>query len=307
MSQYDSQGAVEQIIIPRSSDIGGFEVQRALPFLDRRMVGPFIFWDEMGPGEFITGQGVDVRPHPHIGLSTVTYLFDGALDHRDSLGTYKTIALGDINLMHAGTGIVHSERTGMDMRAHPHRLYGIQSWVAQPKFCEENTPAFVHHGAAELPMLKDNGVSLRLIAGQGHYGLSSPIQTQWDTLYADVTLDTGAQLPVPVDVEERAIYVLSGEIEIGGTVYAPRQMLVLAPRQPATIKAASPVRLMVLGGAAMDGPRYIWWNFVSSRRDRIEDAAARWHARAFADVPGDNKEFIPLPGMPKLAPIAGAE
>ncbi len=307
MTMLPDHNAVEMTIIPRASDIGGFEVLRALPFRDKRMVGPFIFWDEMGPGEFLTGQGVDVRPHPHIGLSTVTYLFDGAMDHRDSLGTFQTITPGDVNLMHAGQGIAHSERTGPAERAQPHRLAGVQSWVAQPYDCEDSAPVFVHHGKGDLPVLDSEGISLRLVMGQGQYGLSSPVKTQWDTFYADVMLQTGAQLPVPVDVEERAIYVLSGDIEIGGTPYAPHQMLVLAPNKPATIKALSPVRLMLLGGATMDGPRYIWWNFVSSRRDKIVDAAERWQARTFATVVGEDKaEFIELPGQPKLAPITGA-
>ncbi len=297
---------IDMVIIPRSSDIGGFEVLRALPFRDKRMVGPFIFWDEMGPGEFLTGQGIDVRPHPHIGLSTVTYLFDGALDHRDSVGTFKTITPGDVNLMHAGSGIVHSERTGMAERAQPHRLAGVQSWLAQPLDHESDAPDFIHHGKMDLPVMQAEGISLRLVMGDGHFGLSSPVKTQWNTLYADVQLEAGAQLPVPIDVEERAIYVLSGEIEIGGMAYAPHQMLVLAPNKPAVIKALSPVRLMLLGGAVMDGPRYIWWNFVSSRRDQITDAASRWQAQSFAKVAGDEVEFVPLPGQPKLAHIEGA-
>ncbi len=302
MTLLPDASSVEMVIIPRASDIGGFEVLRALPFRSKRMVGPFIFWDDMGPGEFLSGQGIDVRPHPHIGLSTVTYLFEGSLDHRDSLGTFKTITPGDINLMHAGTGIVHSERTGADVRLAPHRLSGIQSWVAQPRTHEDTAPAFVHHGAGELPVLDAEGVRLRLVAGN-HYGLRSPLSAQWDTLYADVTLAAGAQLPVPRDVEERAIYVLSGEIDIGGTVYAPRQMLVLAPAKPATIRAVTPVRLMLLGGAVMDGPRYIWWNFVASSRDKIKDAAAQWKEQSFARVTGDETEFVPLPGEPKLAPL----
>lgn len=297
--------SVEMTIIPRSSDIGGFEVLRALPFRDKRMVGPFVFWDEMGPGEFLTGQGVDVRPHPHIGLSTVTYLFDGALDHRDSLGTFATITPGDVNLMHAGGGIVHSERTGPAERAQAHRLAGVQSWLAQPMASEDAAPAFVHHGKADLPVMESEGIALRLVMGAGHYGLSSPVRTQWDTLYADVVLQAGAHLPVPQSVEERAVYVLSGDIDIGGTVYPPRRMLVLAPGKPVTVKALSPVRLMLLGGAVMDGPRYIWWNFVSSRRDTIEVAAQRWQEQGFAKVAGDEAEFVPLPGRPKLAPIDG--
>lgn len=298
--------AVELQIIPRASDIGGFEVLRALPFRDKRMVGPFIFWDEMGPGEFLTGRGVDVRPHPHIGLSTVTYLLNGAMDHRDSLGTFRTITPGDVNLMHAESGIAHSERTNPVERAHPHRLAGVQSWLAQPYDAEEANPAFLHHGRADLPVIDAEGISLRLIMGQDKYGISSPVQTQWDTFYADVSVAAGAQLPVPQDVEERAVYVLSGDIEINGTAYAPRQMLVLAPGKPATIKALSEVRLMLLGGAVMDGPRYIWWNFVSSRREQIYSAAQRWQAQEFPKVAEEGSDVIPLPAQPKLAHIDGA-
>jgi redox-sensitive bicupin YhaK (pirin superfamily) len=298
--------AVEMAIVPRTSDIGGLDVRRALPFRDKRMVGPFVFWDEMGPGEFLTGQGVDVRPHPHIGLSTVTYLTAGALDHRDSLGTFKTIRPGDVNLMSAGRGIAHSERTGSDERAQAHTLAGVQSWLAQPMTHEEGVPAFAHHGAAELPRMDTEGIRLRLILGQGHWGLSSPVATQWDSLYADVHLDTGALFPLPRQVEERAIYVLSGEIEIGGAVYPPHQMLVLKPGADAALRAVTPVHLMVLGGAVMDGPRYIWWNFVASRRDRIMHAAEAWRNGTWAGVPDDADSGMPLPGVPKLAPIAGA-
>lgn len=299
----DCPPAVDIEIIPRASDIGGFDVRRALPFRDKRMVGPFIFWDEMGPGEFLAGQGVDVRPHPHIGLSTVTYLFSGALDHRDSLGSFQTIAPGDVNLMSAGTGIAHSERTGAATRQTPHVLSGIQSWVAQPKTHEDNAPGFVHHAAASLPVMEAEGICLRLILGEGHYGLTSPVKTDWNSLYADVVLQAGAQLPVPAEVEERAIYVCTGEIEIGGTTYAPNRMLVLHPNRAATIRALTPVRLLLLGGAVMDGPRYIWWNFVASTREKIEHAAREWKTGAFPAVAGDDKEFIPLPSEPKLAPF----
>lgn len=304
-STTDCPPAVDMAIIPRASDIGGFEVRRALPFRGRRMVGPFIFWDEMGPGEFLTGQGVDVRPHPHIGLATVTYLFSGELDHRDSLGTFQPITPGDVNLMTAGRGIVHSERTAPAARAQPHSLTGIQSWVAQPKGREDDAPIFAHHARESLPMLDAEGIRLRLIMGEG-WGLSSPVETQWNSLYADVALDAGARLPLPVETEERALYVYQGDIEIGGTTYPPHQMLVLHPGRAVHIRALTPVRLMVLGGAVMDGPRYIWWNFVSSTRERINEAAERWLHQQFPKVPQDSQEFMPLPGLPKLAPIEGA-
>lgn len=285
---------VEMVIIPRTGDIGGFEVQRVLPFRDRRMVGPFIFWDQMGPGEFLAGQGVDVRPHPHIGLSTVTYLFDGELDHRDSLGTFATIQAGDINLMSAGRGIVHSERTGAIVRQTPSRLYGIQSWLAQPLTSENGAPDFAHHSKGSLPVIEAEGKYIRLLMGDA-YGERSPIKTDWDTLYADITLDAGATLPIPSETEERALYVLSGDIMMGGIVYQPHQMLILRPQDEVTITATTPVRMMLLGGATMDSPRYIYWNFVASSRERLEQAKEDWRLQKFPKVPGDSEEFIPLP------------
>lgn len=287
-------GAVDMVIIPRSSDIGGYEVRRALPFRNRRMVGPFIFWDQMGPGEFLTGGGLDVLPHPHIGLSTVTYLLAGEIDHRDSLGTYQTISPGDVNLMTAGSGIVHSERTPAVRRTAPSALFGVQSWLALPKAQEETAPAFAHHGAPDLPRLAAEGIDLRLVMGAG-FGLVSPVRCDWETIYADVHLEAGAVLPLPRETEERAVYVLSGEIEIGGVAYAPQQMLVLRPKDDVQIRALQPVRLMLLGGAAMDGPRFIYWNFVSSSKDRLEQAKDDWRAQRFAPVPDEGAAFIPLP------------
>jgi redox-sensitive bicupin YhaK (pirin superfamily) len=286
--------SVEMVIVPRSGDIGGYEVRRALPFRGRRMVGPFIFWDQMGPGEFLTGGGLDVLPHPHIGLSTVTYLFEGAVDHRDSLGTQQTIHPGDVNVMTAGSGIVHSERTPQSLRGAPSGLFGIQSWLALPKVQEETAPTFAHHGVQDLPHLQAEGVDLRLVMGAG-FGLQSPVHCDWETIYADVHLQAGAVLPVPQDIEERALYALSGEIEIGGTVYAPQQMLVLRPGDAVHICARSAARLMLLGGAAMDGPRFIYWNFVSSSKDRLEQAKADWRDQRFAKVPGEGAAFVPLP------------
>lgn len=290
----DCPPSVEMVIIPRASDIGGFEVRRALPFRSRRMVGPFIFWDQMGPGEFLSGKGLDVRPHPHIGLSTVTYLVDGSIDHKDSLGTDQRILPGDINLMTAGRGITHSERTGQDIRMHPSHIFGIQSWVAQPKSHEEGAPAFIHGARDTLPTFQDAGVHGRVLLGE-YLGVASPVATQWPTLYLDVSLQAGARMTVPPTTEERALYPIAGEIEIAGTRYKSQQMLVLRPGDTVTITAVQPVRLMILGGAAMDGPRYILWNFVSSSRERLEEAKAQWQRGEFPAVPGDDGDPIPIP------------
>lgn len=294
MSTLQPDDNVEMVIVPRTNDIGNFEVYRALPFRNKRMVGPFIFWDQMGPGEFLTGQGVDVRPHPHIGLSTVTYLFDGTMDHKDSLGTDMRIKPGDVNLMSAGSGIVHSERTGQDIRKNPSNLFGIQSWLAQPKTHEENAPSFHHSSKGELPHLNENGLEGRLILGE-FSGLKSPVKTDWDTLYLDLNMKEGASVQIPKITEERAVYVLQGRIEIGGVAYEPKQMMVLTPGEDVIIKALNQTRLMVLGGATMDSERYIFWNFVSSSKDRLEQAKEDWKAGRFDKVPGDSKEFIPLP------------
>ncbi len=290
----DCPADIEMAILPRTGDLGGFEVLRALPFRHKRLVGPFIFWDQMGPGEFLTGQGIDVRPHPHIGLSTLTYLFDGTLDHRDSLGTHCTIAPGDVNVMTAGSGIVHSERTGQQQREGPSRLYGIQSWVATPKDREEGSPAFSHHSRADLPVFEYEGVQGRVILGQ-FQGLSSPVPTDWESIYVDLALERGARVAIPSTYEERALYLAEGRIRVAGQVFEPGQMLVLRSGRSVDLEALEPGRALLLGGAAMDGPRYIWWNFVSSSRERIEEAKRAWMAREFPEVPGD-PERIPLPG-----------
>ncbi len=290
----DCPDGVEMIIIPRTADIGNFEVRRALPFRNKRMVGPFIFWDQMGPGDFLTGEGVDVRPHPHIGLSTVTYLFEGSMDHKDSLGNVIRIVPGDVNLMTAGSGIVHSERTGRDVRMHPSRLYGIQSWIAQPRIFEDGEPDFNHTPAAQLPVFDDRGLKGRVILGE-FQGVASPVKTQWETLYVDLHLDGNSRTQIPASTEERALYVLNGRIEISGVIYDPQQMMILHPGNDILIKAMDDAHIMILGGASMDGPRYIFWNFVSSSKDRLEQAKEDWRENRFKDVPGDNKEFIPLP------------
>ena len=288
---------VETIVIPRTGDIGNFEVHRALPSRERRMVGPFIFWDQMGPGEFLTNQGVDVRPHPHIGLSTVTYLFDGSLDHKDSLGYDQRILPGDVNVMTAGSGIVHSERTGLDVREQPSRLFGIQSWLALPKSMEETTPDFNHTDRSVLPEMEYDGMRARVVMGN-LWGKASPVSSFVDTLYVDVELAPGGVFELPPEVEERAVYVLNGRVEISGVVHDPMQLLVFRPGDQVVVKAVAdnpePVRMMVLGGEAADGKRYIWWNFVSSDKDRIEQAKADWKAGKFEMVAGD-PEFIPLP------------
>jgi redox-sensitive bicupin YhaK (pirin superfamily) len=269
-------------------------VRRALPHAKRRMVGPFIFFDHFGPAEFRAGQGIDVRPHPHIGLATVTFLFDGEIMHRDSLGTAAAIRPGEVNWMTAGRGIVHSERTAPDHRTDGEPIHGLQCWVALPAADEETAPAFSHHDSAALPLVSGEGKTVRIIAGSA-YGERSPVSALSETLFADVTLAPGTALPVDADTEERAIYLISGEIDIAGDRFSPGRLLVLRPGDPITATAAGDARLVLLGGAAMDGPRHIWWNFVSSRKERIEQAKADWKLARFDTVPGDDKEFIPLP------------
>jgi hypothetical protein len=287
---------IETVIVPRAHDLGGFEVHRALPAREKQMVGPFIFFDQMGPGEFLTGRGLDVRPHPHIGLATVTYLFEGSIYHRDSLGTRLPIVPGDVNWMTAGRGIAHSERTDAALRGQVNRLFGIQSWVALPKTHEETTPAFAHHDAAALPVLEDGGVRLRLIAGDG-WGLRSPVETFWPLFYADAALAPGAVLELPEQHEERGVYVVQGSAEVAGVAFEAGRMLLFRAGDRVPLAAgAKGARLLLLGGAVMDGPRHIFWNFVSSSAERIEQAKADWKAKRFGTVAGDETEFIPLPG-----------
>ncbi|HLH95597.1 MAG TPA: pirin family protein [Xanthobacteraceae bacterium] len=286
--------AIDLVIVPRSVDLGGFAVRRALPHVQRRMVGPFIFFDHFGPVEFRTGQGIDVRPHPHIGLSTVTFLFDGEIVHRDSLGSNAAIHPGDVNLMTAGRGIVHSERTAPDHRTEGERLHGLQLWLAMPAGDEEIDPSFAHHDQAQLPVIAGDGKVVRLVIGDA-YGKSSPVPTLSDTILADAMLTPGATLPIDPETEERALYVVSGEIDIAADRFAAGRLLVLRPGDRITLTAASEARVILLGGAPMDGPRHIWWNFVSSRKDRIAQAKADWKDGRFDTVPGDAKEFIPLP------------
>jgi len=286
--------AIEQVIVPRTVDLGDFQVHRALPSARSRTVGPFIFFDHMGPAMLHAGKGVDVRPHPHIGLATVTYLFDGEVMHRDSLGTAVAIRPGAVNLMTAGRGIVHSERSGPEWRATGGPMHGLQLWVALPQAHEEGAPTFAHCAAADIPELRENGIRLRVVAGTMH-GLRSPVETKWDTLFADVHLEAGTTFPLDAEHEERAIYVLAGEIEIGGDRHGPKRLLVLRPGDRIAVRASSDAHFIVIGGAVMDGPRHIWWNFVSSRKERIEAAKADWKSGRFDLVPGDTAEFIPLP------------
>jgi redox-sensitive bicupin YhaK (pirin superfamily) len=284
---------IETVIVPRARDLGGFEVRRALPAARRQMVGPFIFWDQMGPADFILGQGLDVRPHPHIGLATVTYLFEGEILHRDSLGTLQQIRPGDVNWMTAGRGIAHSERTSPETRATGGRLFGIQAWVALPAAEEETAPDFAHHGRDDLPMVSGEGKKVRIIAGS-LYGDRSPVPTFSAMFYADAALAAGAKLPLPAGHEERAVYVVGGAVTVAGDRFEAAELLVFRPGDEITLVATEPARLLLLGGEPMDGPRHIWWNFVSSRQDRIEQAKADWRAGRFEAVPGES-EFIPLP------------
>jgi redox-sensitive bicupin YhaK (pirin superfamily) len=286
--------AVEHIVVPRARDIGGFEVRRALPSTRKQMVGPFIFFDQMGPAALEAGKGIDVRPHPHIGLSTVTWLFEGQIFHRDSLGSALPINPGAVNWMTAGRGIVHSERTAPDERASEKRLYGIQSWVALPKDREEDAPDFNHHAADDLPIISDGGVMLRVIAGK-MFGETSPVETASDMFYGEAVMHPGASMPLPPVFEERAIYVVSGQIRIAGDLFEGGQLLILRPGDAISIIATKVSRIMLLGGEPMDGPRHIWWNFVSSSKERIEQAKHEWRQGKFDIVPGDAEEFIPLP------------
>ncbi len=285
--------ALELIIVPRARDLGSFEVRRALPHGKRQMVGPFIFFDQMGPVQFLAGQGMDVRPHPHIGLATVTYLFDGRVLHRDSEGNELEITPGEMNLMTAGRGIAHSERTPQGVRQSGGGMYGIQSWIALPEAHEETAPSFQHFDAAKLPVIEDGGMWARVIAGSA-FGRTSPVGMLSDWLYAEVVLEAGASAPLDPDHEERAIYVVEGEVEIAGETFEGPRLLIFRPGDRITVRALRRSRLMFLGGAAMEGPRYIWWNFVSSRRERIEEAKEEWKSGRFKPVPGET-EFIPLP------------
>ena len=292
--------AIETLIIPRSRDLGGFSVRRALPAPKRQMVGPFIFFDQAGPAEFLTGQGVDVRPHPHIGLGTVTYLYRGDFHHRDSIGSDQIIRPGALNWMVAGKGVTHSERTSEAGRSGPHSLFGIQTWIALPEQYEDIDPTFEHHGKEALPEIKDRGIDAKLILGSA-YGETAPAQMYSETFYLDVTLTAHALFPMPDNHEDRGIYITEGSILIAGQSYAAGQMMIFRPGDKITVQAGERgARLMALGGATLNGPRYIWWNFVASSEEKIEEAKrewreARWGQGLFDLPPTDRSEHIPLP------------
>jgi len=287
-----TQGAIH-LLKPNTRDLGGFSVRRVLPGMPQRMVGPFIFFDHMGPADFAPGTGIDVRPHPHIGLATVTYLFDGEILHRDSLGTVQAIAPGDVNWMTAGRGIVHSERTGPELRASGARLQGLQTWVALPKKDELAEPAFDHFPKSALPRLSAPGVEMRVVAGSA-FGKRAPVKVFTPTLFVGVEIEAGRAFELDSEHEERAVYALEGEVAVAGTPLPPQHMAVIPSRETVQVKALTGARLMLVGGAKMDGERLIWWNFVASSREMIEEAKQRWKENRFAPVPGET-EFIPLP------------
>ncbi|MEM9104849.1 MAG: pirin family protein, partial [Pseudomonadota bacterium] len=271
-----SVDSIETMMVPRARDIGGFEVRRALPSSKRQMVGPFIFFDQMGPAEFLTNQGIDVRPHPHIGLATVTYLYEGEFQHRDSLGTNQMIYPGEVNWMIAGNGVTHSERTSEATRTGESKLFGIQTWVALPEDSEETEAGFEHHGSDALPFLKGEGKEVRLILGNA-WGERAPTKTFTDMFYADVVLEAGATIPLPDNHEDRGLYITEGSIEVAGDRFEAGRMMVFRPGDAITIKAGpTGARLMMLGGETLNGPRYIWWNFVASSQEKIEAAKQAW-------------------------------
>ena len=285
-------------LAPVSHDLGGFKVHRTLPHKLRTMVGPFIFFDQMGPARLSPGEGIDVRPHPHINLATVTYLFEGAIDHRDSLGTVQRIEPGAVNLMTAGRGISHSERSPADERGAGAVLDGIQTWIALPQAKEEVDPAFEHVAADRLPWVEGDGVRMNLIMGEA-YGVRSPVTQHSPTLYAAITLASGASLEVEREADERALYLLDGDATVDGHALERMHLVLLAPGHKPVLRSSAGARLMLCGGAPMDGERHVWWNFVSSSRERINEAKRAWKAGEFALPPGDDAEWIPIPEVPK--------
>lgn len=289
----DRTGTIELVIASQAKDLGDFEVRRVLPSPERQRVGPFIFFDHMGPAVFPSGRGVGVRPHPHIGLATVTYLFDGVIQHRDSLGFDQPITPGAVNWMTAGRGIVHSERTPEELRARGSRLHGLQVWLALPKEAEETAPSFVHHPAGTLPTIDRPGSHLTLIAGSA-YGRRSPVRTASETFYLAGDLEPGAEIALPDEHEERAVYVVQGRLELDAESFGAGTMAVVRPGASPRLRAREASRVALLGGAPLAGERFLWWNFVSSSRERIEQAKSDWQSGRFAEVPGD-PEFIPLP------------
>ena len=287
-----------QTLHPVTHDLGGFKVHRTLPHKQRTMVGPFIFFDQMGPAHLPAGGGLDVRPHPHINLATVTYLFAGAIDHRDSLGTCQRIEPGAVNLMTAGRGIVHSERSPPELRPGGPELSGIQTWLAMPSAKEELDPAFEHVPERDLPVVEAGGARARVVMGT-LWGAASPVTCHSETVYADLALGAGGSVPIDPSAEERAIYVAEGDADLGGLPLEPRVLYVLRPGTRATLRSFGGGHVMLCGGAPLDGPRHVWWNFVSSSRERINQAKDDWRAQRFPLVPDDAVERIPLPEIPK--------
>jgi hypothetical protein len=283
-----------QTLHPVSHDLGGFKVHRTLPHKERTTVGPFIFFDQMGPAHLPPGDGMDVRPHPHINLATVTYLFAGAIDHRDSLGTFRTIEPGAVNLMTAGRGIVHSERSPANLRPGGPELSGIQTWLALPSHKEEIDPAFEHVPKSALPVVEAAGATVRVVMGS-LYGSTSPVTQHSETIYADIALQPGGSVPVNSPADERAVYVAEGDATLDGLPLLPQVLYVLRPGISATLRSKRGAHVMLCGGAPLDGPRHVWWNFVSSRRDRINQAKDDWRNERFPVVPDDSAERIPLP------------
>ncbi|WNO53394.1 pirin family protein [Stakelama saccharophila] len=293
-----NEDLILQTITPATHDLGGFKVHRTLPNKERTMVGPFLFFDQMGPAHLSVGEGIDVRPHPHINLATVTYLFAGAIDHRDSLGTLATIEPGAVNLMTAGSGIVHSERSPSAERAVGPELSGIQTWIALPDGEEDMAPAFEHVARGDLPVVEDACVKARVVMG-ALWGRRAPTTTYADTIYADIALAGGGTIPVDAEADERAVYVAEGDATLDGMRLDPMTLYLLRPGMTATLRSDSGARVMLCGGEAFATPRHVWWNFVSSSRERINEAKRAWKAGEFAKVPGDEKEWIPIPEVPK--------
>jgi len=287
-----------QTLLPTTHDLGGFKVHRTLPHRERTMIGPFIFFDQMGPARLAPGNGIDVRSHPHINLATVTYLFAGAIDHRDSLGTFATIAPGAVNLMTAGKGITHSERTPAAARPDGPELSGIQTWLALPAATEEMDPAFEHVPRAKLPVVNGGGARARIVMGS-LWGETSPVTCHSHTIYADIDLGAGGAMPVDPEADERGLYLAEGEASLDGLALDRGTLYVLRPGVRATLRSAAGGHVMLCGGAPLDGPRHVFWNFVSSRRDRLDQAKEDWKAGRFALPPDDHDEFIPLPEVPK--------
>jgi len=287
-----------QTLRPTTHDLGGFKVHRTLPHKERTTIGPFIFFDQMGPARLPAGSGIDVRPHPHINLATVTYLFAGAIDHRDSLGTFARIEPGAVNLMTAGRGIVHSERSPAELRPAGPELSGIQTWLALPAAKEEIDPAFEHVARDALPVMDGGGATARVVMG-ALWGAASPVTCHSETIYADIALLPGGSMPVDAEADERAVYLAEGEASLDGLVLEPRTLYVLRPGIAATLRSERGAHVMLCGGAPLDGPRHVWWNFVSSRRERLRQAKEDWRAGRFKLPPDDHDEFIPLPDVPK--------